>query len=351
MDEEEDAFSYLSKLGLTPYEIKVYKTLLIYGPNSATETAKLSKVPQPRVYDIFESLESKGAVEVSPGKKKVYRAVPIDNFIDRKLIEIRDYKKRIESYIEQQKKFKENNPYLWMIKNNFQIREKMKDVISEAENEIIASLNYENLRYLKKYFIEAAKKGVTVVIVAFPDAEIDFLRTLPDDIVIRIRRGAASQVMIADRKHGIINVESTEDSEGYALYFDENELIHILNYYYYHTIWGPSDTFHDFPVRRDMKFSTAWLSCEAINSFLKRSYNISAEVSGYSATGPVKIEGNITGIDLVPGFKHTFFIKDNERVYSVGGKTARMEDIKLDTLIMNVWIQGRQSIPQGNDMA
>jgi len=346
MDEEEDAFSYLSKLGLTPYEIKVYKTLLIYGPNSATETAKLSKVPQPRVYDIFESLESKGAVEVSPGKRKIYRAVPIDNFIDRKLIEIRDYKKRIESYIEQQKKFKESNPYLWMIKNNFQIREKMKDVINEAENELIASLNYENIRYLKKYFIDAAMRGITVVIVAFPDAEMDFLRTFPEDIVIRIRRGSASQVMIADRRHGLINVESTEDSEGYALYFDENELIHILNYYFYHTIWGPSDKFHDFPVRQNIKFSTAWLSCEAIDSFFKRSYSVSGVVMGYSATGQVKIEGTITGIDLIPGFKHTFFIKDNERVYSVGGKTARMEDIKLETLTINVWIPSKQATSQ-----
>ncbi|BAB59355.1 hypothetical protein [Thermoplasma volcanium GSS1] len=341
-DEEEDAFSYLSKLGLTPYEIKIYKTLLIYGPKSATETAKLSRVPQPRVYDIFESLESKGAVEVSPGKKKIYRAVPVDNFIDRKLIEIKDYKQRIQSYIEKQKKFKETAPYLWMIKNNFQIREKMKDVITNSKYEIITSLNYENLRYLKRYFIDAVKKGLTVVLVVFPDAESDFLKTLPDDIVIKKRPGSASQVIISDRNDGIINVESKEDSEGYALYFNESELIHILNYYFYHTIWGPSEIYHDFPEKPDLKFTTAWLSCEAINSFLKRSYSITGSLEGIGFNGPVKINGTITGTDLVPGFKQTFFIKDGDRIYSVGGKTARMEDIKLTNLVINIWTPGER---------
>ena len=56
---EKDIFDDLSKLGLSNYEIKIYETLLLKGPMTSTEVVKDTNIPQPRIYDLFGSLEKK----------------------------------------------------------------------------------------------------------------------------------------------------------------------------------------------------------------------------------------------------------------------------------------------------
>ncbi len=67
---DDEVFEKLSKFGLSPYEIKVYKTLLLNGPQTSTSIVSTAGIPQPRVYDLFNNLITKGLIEVSPGKKR-----------------------------------------------------------------------------------------------------------------------------------------------------------------------------------------------------------------------------------------------------------------------------------------
>ncbi|MFB0545081.1 MAG: TrmB family transcriptional regulator [Asgard group archaeon] len=52
----------LRELGLTPYEVSAYVSLLEGGILSATEISKMSGIPLTRVYDVLGSLESRGFV-------------------------------------------------------------------------------------------------------------------------------------------------------------------------------------------------------------------------------------------------------------------------------------------------
>ena len=74
--EEGELKALLKELGLNKYEVNAYLTLIKQGPLTAGELASLSKVPQPRVYDVVRSLMSKGFVAITSDRPK--KVVPID---------------------------------------------------------------------------------------------------------------------------------------------------------------------------------------------------------------------------------------------------------------------------------
>jgi len=74
--EEGELTTLLKELGLNKYEVSTYLTLIKQGPLTAGELASLSKVPQPRIYDVVRSLMSKGFVAITSDRPK--KVVPID---------------------------------------------------------------------------------------------------------------------------------------------------------------------------------------------------------------------------------------------------------------------------------
>jgi sugar-specific transcriptional regulator TrmB len=65
----------LRQLGLNQYEIKAYLELLRVDSVTGYQLGRLSGVPQGRIYDILESLVSKGLVEILPGVPKQVRSI------------------------------------------------------------------------------------------------------------------------------------------------------------------------------------------------------------------------------------------------------------------------------------
>jgi len=71
-----DDFSiYLHEMGLSEYEAKAYLGSLQSGVVTAKEASDAVDIPQSRVYDVFESLESKGFISVQPGRPKKFGPV------------------------------------------------------------------------------------------------------------------------------------------------------------------------------------------------------------------------------------------------------------------------------------
>jgi len=72
---EDSLLSFLRNAELNSYEIAVYVSLLKKGENSAKSIAKLSKVPQGRIYTVLDSLLEKKMIEIMPVRPKIYRAI------------------------------------------------------------------------------------------------------------------------------------------------------------------------------------------------------------------------------------------------------------------------------------
>ncbi|MCL4453815.1 TrmB family transcriptional regulator [Ferroplasma sp.] len=329
----EELFEKLSKFGLSPYEIKVYKTLLLNGPQTSTSIVSTAGVPQPRVYDLFNNLLTKGLIEISPGKKKIYRAVPVDVALTRIIGEMTSYRDELSEFIKSSEpETTKYNPYLWYMDNINLIREQMKNMVMNAQSEIIVSLRLPLLRYLDKYLLDAAERGISVIITVFPDSDRYDISQLVTKAVIKRRPGISPEIMIMDRDEAIVYVDNISTKTKYAIDFQEQEMIHIINYYYYNVVWKPSIYISKFQIKDSWGFKTSWISCEAINVFMNNGYRLTGHVIGDTQNGEVNISGNIKGTDVIPGYKNSYLIETDERVFTVGGRLTRIEDIRMDLL-------------------
>lgn len=80
--------SDLAELGLSSYEAKVYRTLLALGAAPAREIATASEVPRGRIYDVLNTLDSRGLVRVDDTREPTqYGAVDPDVAVDHLLDE------------------------------------------------------------------------------------------------------------------------------------------------------------------------------------------------------------------------------------------------------------------------
>ncbi|WP_195837646.1 TrmB family transcriptional regulator [Halorhabdus sp. CBA1104] len=86
----------LRDLGLSSYEDRAYRSMLGLGPVSAMELAEASGVPEGRIYDVLDSLETRGLVRAQThSRPKQYLAVEPAVAIDR-LVETRSRELRAE---------------------------------------------------------------------------------------------------------------------------------------------------------------------------------------------------------------------------------------------------------------
>jgi sugar-specific transcriptional regulator TrmB len=77
----------LGELGLSSYEERVYRTLLVTGATTAADLSDASDVPRGRIYDVLNGLEARELVESQPTEPRRYTAVDPDTAIDRLLAE------------------------------------------------------------------------------------------------------------------------------------------------------------------------------------------------------------------------------------------------------------------------
>lgn len=72
---EEEYEIYLHEMGLSDYETSAYLALLQQGSGTAKEISTAAEIPQSRIYDTLERLETKGFVTVQPGRPKRFGSV------------------------------------------------------------------------------------------------------------------------------------------------------------------------------------------------------------------------------------------------------------------------------------
>ncbi|MBZ6496932.1 TrmB family transcriptional regulator [Natrinema longum] len=77
----------LGELGLSSYEEKVYRTLLVTGAVTAAELSETSGVPKGRIYDVLNGLESRKLIWRRSNDPNQYVAVQPETVVDRLLAE------------------------------------------------------------------------------------------------------------------------------------------------------------------------------------------------------------------------------------------------------------------------
>ena len=324
-----ELFDILKDFGLTDYESRVMESLLLNDSLTPGEIVSISGIPQPRVYDVLGKLKEKGMVDESPGKKKMYRARDIEASLGMRVKELNTSIGRINKIVQKTRTVNSSSkPYLWLMETEKVIINEMRKRIDGARDEIIISCSKTRLIRMREKLINAISRGVTVAIVIFPEPD----KKLLDDFrgaIIKVRNGMTSEVLITDRSMAIISVGKTMEMKDYALLNEEDEIIHITGYFFYHTIWEPSSIYSAPETLSKHTFRTTWLLCDALNMTYRVSDGIRCRLSGWRNGKEITVNGIINRVEIVNGLKHSIYIQTGKKTYSVGGKTAREEDIAM----------------------
>ncbi|WP_290598192.1 MULTISPECIES: TrmB family transcriptional regulator [unclassified Archaeoglobus] len=128
----------LKSFGLSDYEAKALVALLSKGTLTAKEVSELSGIPRTSVYDVMDSLLSKGLVE-SFGKPRKFKALSARDVIfalSRRVNENIEYLKRELPKIEAEE------VDIIRVYRGEMVLEKIREFVEDARKEIVGVLSY-----------------------------------------------------------------------------------------------------------------------------------------------------------------------------------------------------------------
>jgi sugar-specific transcriptional regulator TrmB len=162
----EEAAAALVRLGITEYEAKVYAALVGLGEGTVRQVHEASKVPRSRVYDVLETLVSKGFVEERHGNPMCYRAVEPHRIIAKLRTDFEATSKDAISNLERLNidAVRSVSP-IWYVRGDWSIQSRLEEMIARTSKELM--IFAAKSQYLKDIAprIEELSRNATVTCV------------------------------------------------------------------------------------------------------------------------------------------------------------------------------------------
>jgi Cd2+/Zn2+-exporting ATPase len=165
--------SDLIDIGFSEYEAKVYIALLSRYPETGYQIGKAAGVPRSMVYEALGRLEHRGAVlSTKEEKATFYRPVAPDQFLERKRDETERALKKVGGELNALY-MQAADERLWTFTGRKEAEAHAKNLIRNAEREIMAILGDPDVTVLEPYLAEAHQRGVQLGIVLTGTAPFD----------------------------------------------------------------------------------------------------------------------------------------------------------------------------------
>ncbi len=176
----QEPINELRLLGLTDYEAKTFVALFKIEEGTASQVAKVSKVPRSSVYEVLRSLEKKGSVILEQGKPMRYRLVPLASALEslegyrkKEIEEMRENLENAKKDITESLEATEIVTHIeeesfWTIRGDEKVLATIRDVIRGAKTDLKVATSrdiYDFLDDLK----ETEKNGIKVSVFIAPE--------------------------------------------------------------------------------------------------------------------------------------------------------------------------------------
>ncbi len=213
----------LLELGLNKYEAKVYLTLIGEGISTAKNVSDITGVPYGKVYEIINSLSSKGFCTILPSKPMKCRATsPKQAIVETKKRTEEKYEKlekhildELEPMFTESKKFIEPKGVFWVINGRSNVVKKIDELIQKAENNINIHCSPRSLSRLilhKELLKQAKEKGIDISIAGVMDKDMmDEIKAL-DFCDIRKTKNSENNFISIDNSECLI-IEPIPDDD------------------------------------------------------------------------------------------------------------------------------------------
>lgn len=160
--EENVVLDKLGLFGLTRQEATIYLCLYRNGELTGYEVAKYTGISRSNVYCGLSGLTDKGAAYLVEGNASKYVAVPIERFCENKIRSLNDEKKYL---IENMPAMKEKEVGYITITGSRNIRDKMIEMLNEAEKRVYFSASLTVIEELKEEFRKVLNKKIKLVFI------------------------------------------------------------------------------------------------------------------------------------------------------------------------------------------
>lgn len=167
----EKIYGILKKYGFSESEIKVYTTLLSYGPLNGYEASKRSSVARSKVYGVLANLENKGLVLSASGEKSTaYKAERPEKILSLLKSGVHNDCDRLEDFF---KKYDEpvDDEAIWNITESETIIYKLKELIKLAKRDIYLQIWTDTMdSEVENLLLKREDEGINVKVVLYdPD--------------------------------------------------------------------------------------------------------------------------------------------------------------------------------------
>ncbi|MBD3355123.1 hypothetical protein GF361_04010 [Candidatus Woesearchaeota archaeon] len=215
----------LLELGLNKYEAKVYLTLVGEGTSTAKNISDITGIPYGKVYEIINSLSSKGFSTTLPTKPMKCKAVSPKKAIKKAKDNMEEKYENLEKHVleklepmfTESKKFKEPKGAFWIINGRSNVVKKIEELIQKAEKNINIHCSANSLSRLiwhKELLKEAKQKGVNINITGVINKEIkEEIKSL-DFCDIRKTKKSENNYISIDNKKSIV-IEPIPDDDNF----------------------------------------------------------------------------------------------------------------------------------------
>lgn len=224
---------------LNIYETKVWLALLGKGVASAGEIAGISRVPRSRTYDVLESLEKKGFAIVKLGKPVKYIGVKPKLILEKLKNNVRsDAEERIVtlSNVTSTNEF-EQLEHLYKggispvkredlslsLKGRTNISNHLREILQNAEKEVVICLNAEEMKAKMKLFketIERLKKANIKIKIALSGDEAT-IKKISELLGVKISKiDIDTKFFIIDRQEILFYLSKNNNDEDIAIWLN-----------------------------------------------------------------------------------------------------------------------------------
>jgi HTH-type transcriptional regulator, sugar sensing transcriptional regulator len=216
----------MESLGLTSYETKVYLSLLETGSMTASNISKKSSVPYSKIYEVLNSLEDKGWLEIDSSRpQKFFPKSPLTALEAMRMRienDIRDNENLIVGELMPiyQKSGIREKPEIWVVRGIYNIAAKVSEIIQTCQHELLIALPHvaENIaKPVQPMLRMLHERGVRITVLASEETNTDTVRAISRVAEVRLKNnmfgggviGDSKQVMIllGEGRNGNMNVE------------------------------------------------------------------------------------------------------------------------------------------------
>lgn len=220
--EENAVLDKLGLFGLTRQEATIYLCLYRNGELTGYEVAKYTGISRSNVYSGLSGLADKGAAYLVEGNASKYVAVPIERFCENKIRSLNDEKQYL---IKNVPAMKEKEVGYITITGSRNIRDKMIEMLNEAEKRVYFSASLAMIEELKEEFLKVLNKKIKLVFITDgrPEDEVIYR-----DAVFYIGGDRGNNIrMIIDSEYALTG-EITGKRDDTCLYTGQENFIRVF---------------------------------------------------------------------------------------------------------------------------